>query len=284
MKRPHPPPALGKGLDALPLSHRERKGVGEVRSLRVSFEPVPHTQPATESASLAEDLQPKRRPRGYVRRFHRWVGGLAALFIVALAVTGFLLNHPTLLGRPSSRMTALAVDPQRPAHLLKATPSGLFASEDGGETWDDIPVDATDVTDVAFANDRQGRVYATVRYLGLIRSDDGGRVWENVPLPFAPPVRGTALLRVVPGPVDTVTLITSEGVLSSPDLGRSWTWKERQTPSEDLHHIVHQIHTGYLLGRHMVYLYDFAAWALVALAITGFAVWGWRNGRSKNGR
>ncbi|OGG46810.1 MAG: hypothetical protein A3F84_03440 [Candidatus Handelsmanbacteria bacterium RIFCSPLOWO2_12_FULL_64_10] len=236
--------------------------------------------PGAEPVFIDEDLQPKRRPKGLIRRLHRWAGALAALFVVALATTGLLLNHPSLLGAPPPRTTALAVDPQNPAHLLKGTPSGLFASEDGGETWEEVPVDAEEVSDVAFSHDRPGRVYALFKQFGLIRSDDGGRVWEPVSLPFTPAQQGIALLRASPGPGDAVTLITSVGVFYRPAPGKPWSWKERR--SEDLRTVIHQIHTGYFFSRHAVYLSDFAACALVFLTVTGFLLWGRKNGRAKN--
>lgn len=242
--------------------------------------PALQLQPRPASASPDEESQPRHLLRVHFRRFHRWVGGLAALFVVLLAATGILLNHPALTGGPSLRTTAIAINPRDPAHILKATPSGLFLSEDGGGMWEEIPADAADATDVVFAQGRPARAYASLRDFGLIRSDDGGRVWEPVPLPFVPAAEGISILRVSPGPGDAVALLTSAGLLYTPDLGKTWSWRERHP--EDLRAIVHQIHTGYFFSRYAFYLYDLAACALIALTVTGLVIWGRKNGHAKN--
>lgn len=206
---------------------------------------------------------------------------MVAVFVILLSVTGIVLHHPSIAGRPQSRPAALAVDPQNGSRVLKATPSGLFASDDGGATWEEIPTDAEGAVDIAFAPGRPGRVYAALRDFGLIRSEDGGRVWEQVPLPFLPAAEGISILRVSAGPGETAALITSAGVLVTRDSGRSWSWTERH--HETLGTLAHQIHTGYFFGRYAYYLFDLSAVALICLTITGLVIWGRKNGRSPHG-
>lgn len=238
-------------------------------------------QPGSTPARSEESLPVRRNGRPRLRGFHRWAGGLVSVFVLLLSVTGIILHHPSLGGDPLGLPAALAVDPQNGSRVLKATPSGLFASDDGGATWEEIPADATGAVDVAFAPDRPGRVYAALRDFGLIRSEDGGRVWEQVPLPFLPAAEGISILRVSAGPAERATLITSAGVLVTRDAGKSWRWTERH--GQTLGSFVHQIHTGYFFGRYAFYLYDLSAIALIGLTITGLIIWGRKNGRSVQG-
>ncbi|MGA1197428.1 MAG: hypothetical protein ACO36I_13125, partial [Candidatus Latescibacterota bacterium] len=128
--------------------------------------------------------QSKRRILEVCRKLHRYIGVGTLIFVVLLALSGFLLNHPSLLGAPSEPTLSFAVDPLDPQHLYRGTRSGLYASDDGGQSWYEVPMlfAAERAVDITFAPDNPDHIYVALEDLGLIRSTDGGIVWEQIPL------------------------------------------------------------------------------------------------------
>jgi len=113
-----------------------------------------------------------------------------------------------LFTNPKSGAADLAMDPADPNRLLAAmweyrrqpwsfvsggAGSGLFLSEDGGDTWrqlsehDGLPPGTLGRIGIAFAPSAPERVYAVVEAErnGLFRSDDGGRRWSRIGDPEA---------------------------------------------------------------------------------------------------
>ena len=85
--------------------------------------------------------------------------------------------------RPTGRLPAgkvfdVAYDPRRPERVYTATASGLFRSEDGGESWAATTVKGSVRTSLAV--DTSGALYATTGDGSLFRSSDQGRSWESV--------------------------------------------------------------------------------------------------------
>ena len=80
----------------------------------------------------------------------------------------------------TDELYALAVDPLEPKRLLAATRKGLFATEDGGDSWG-AAGDGTGgflVKALAFHPAKEGVVYAGAAGDGLFASADGGRTFE----------------------------------------------------------------------------------------------------------
>ena len=157
--------------------------------------------------------QPRTRTKRteFFRKLHRYVGIGALIFLSLLAISGFLLNHPSLLGAPSERTLSFAVDPRDPQHLYRGTRSALYSSEDGGKTWTEVPMlfAAERAVDIAYAPDNPNHIYVVLEDLGLIRSTDGGIVWEQVSLGFMPLAEGIRLQRIGIGSTQNLNLWTS---------------------------------------------------------------------------
>ena len=224
--------------------------------------------------------QPRTRTKRteFFRKLHRYVGIGALIFLSLLAISGFLLNHPSLLGAPSERTLSFAVDPRDPQHLYRGTRSALYSSEDGGKTWTEVPMlfAAERAVDIAYAPDNPNHIYVVLEDLGLIRSTDGGIVWEQVSLGFMPLAEGIRLQRIGIGSTQNLNLWTSGGLLASSNGGKTWaSVAQSAKPGRDLYTIMHQIHTGYFFADWFVYLYDIAAWGLIGLSISGLVIW-WR--------
>lgn len=222
--------------------------------------------------------QPKRRVLEIYRKGHRYVGIGTLAFLLMLALSGFLLNHPSLLGAPSERTLSFAVDPLDAQHLYRGTRSGLYASDDGGQSWYEVPMlfAAERAIDITFAPDNPEHIYVALEDLGLIRSTDGGIVWEQVPIGFMPLAEGVRLQRIGIGAKGQLHLWTSGGLISSPDGGTTWASVGTSSqPGNDLYTLVHQIHTGYFFADWFVYVYDLTAWGLILLSFSGLFIW-WR--------
>jgi uncharacterized iron-regulated membrane protein len=218
------------------------------------------------------------------RKLHRQVGIAVSLVVLSLAATGFLLNHPGLLGAPAERTLSLAANPADPNHLLRGTRSSLYASLDAGLTWDEVPMlfPAEKVVDITYATAPEDVVYVVLQDDGLIRSYDGGFVWERVPIGFVPVVEGIRLDRIAVSSGEGLSLWTSNGLFQSADKGTSWR-KVGDSAVEgfDWYAFVHQLHTGYYFGPWFVYVHDFGAWGMMGLVISGLVIWRKRNGKSR---
>jgi hypothetical protein len=212
------------------------------------------------------------------RKLHRYLGLGALVFLSLLALSGFLLNHPAILGSPTESTLSLAVDPVNAQHLFRGTRSGLFESVDGGLLWQEVPMlfSAESAVDIAFAPDIPSLIYVVMEDLGVVFSSDGGTIWERLPLGFVPLAEGLRLKRLSPGPGGRLVLATSSGLMSSPDGGRSWSHiGSAKEPGRDLYALVHQIHTGYFFADWFVYVYDATALSAVLLSLSGLWIW-WR--------
>ncbi len=69
--------------------------------------------------------------------------------------------------------------------MLAGATKGVYASADGGRTWQVLGEGLEDVTVTALAVHpvRQKLLYAGTKYGGVYRSDDGGRTWRAAGLP-----------------------------------------------------------------------------------------------------
>jgi photosystem II stability/assembly factor-like uncharacterized protein len=132
--------------------------------------------------------------------------------------------------RVAGRVTAVAVDPADPRHLL-AGGGGIWESRDGGRSWrprtDDQPTPAVGALAfvpgdpaVAYAGTGRGEALAALG-VGLLRSDDGGASWRPQ---VADELLGSGCfdLLVAPADPDRLLAATTAGLLGSTDGGAGW--------------------------------------------------------------
>jgi photosystem II stability/assembly factor-like uncharacterized protein len=132
--------------------------------------------------------------------------------------------------RVAGRVTAVAVDPADPRHLL-AGGGGVWESRDGGRSWrprtDDQPTPAIGALAfapgdpaVAYAGTGQGEALAALG-VGLLRSDDGGASWRPL---AADELLGAGFFDLLVDPADPDRLLaaTTAGLLGSADGGAGW--------------------------------------------------------------
>jgi len=166
--------------------------------------------------------------RGFVR---------TASFVVflALVVCSSYASDWRMIGPEGGNVRSLAYDPSNPQHILLGTSAGqLFASDDGGASWqffahlakgddyvlDHIIFDPTSPSTIYVAgwglfNDNEG---------GVFRSDDGGKIWRELPGVHGKSIRALAM---APSDHNTLVIGALDGVFRSRDGGATW---ERMTP------------------------------------------------------
>jgi photosystem II stability/assembly factor-like uncharacterized protein len=152
---------------------------------------------------------------------------------------------------PIERVTALAIDPRDPRHLLAArlvdSDSGALTkiaeSRDGGDSWTDISSPLPRVTDfngdpivnqMSWDPAKPLRVLATTFAAGVIASDNGGKTWhaadkkipiaKSCPSPDQGCPRNTAS-ELTRDPFDSkfVYIVFESSIYRSEDRGESWT-------------------------------------------------------------
>jgi photosystem II stability/assembly factor-like uncharacterized protein len=130
----------------------------------------------------------------------------------------------------------VAFDPKEPDTLyVGTTDEGLFKSEDGGESWDELPGIAHPRVTAVAVSPADGAVYAGTEPSALFVSRDGGASWRELDgmrhLPSAPtwsfpPRPWTSHVRAIaPSHADpslVVVGIELGGVVRSTDGGESW--------------------------------------------------------------
>lgn len=74
----------------------------------------------------------------------------------------------------------LAIDPASPSILYAGTNTGLYRSQDSGQTWTRLPGFGGQVNDVVAAPTRPTTIYAVADGFGVKRSTDGGTTWTTI--------------------------------------------------------------------------------------------------------
>ena len=217
-----------------------------------------------------------------LRRSHRLVGALAAIFILLAGVSGFLLQHPSWLGPAANPTFAVAADPIVPGRLLRGTHWGVEESTDDGRTWREVNMLAapTDVVRIIFSPDDPLVVHALGRY-AQVGSRDGGRIWRDIPVNVSGLQPDTAFLDLGVAPGGFLHLLTDGGLLAGSNGGQSWEWRGHlnEGSSGGWHGLIHDLHTGQILGPTGRRITEVGALALLFITVTGLILMR-RNGKT----
>jgi hypothetical protein len=218
---------------------------------------------------------------------HRWVGLVVGGMILVAAGSAIALNHQDLFLRPVKAeaaqspygryMLSLEADPRQPDHLLAGTSDGLFRSADGGRSWQEavLPVPAEQVVALESDAARAGVVYAAFRTIGVYRSEDGGELWEEVSLPFNPAEGETIQAMTVSN--GALSLLTPQGLYRQAAGG---PWRHVPAPQAPAREsdaraglkLIYDLHDGKFWGSWGVWVTDAVSAALIALVLTGYAI------------
>lgn len=121
-------------------------------------------------------------------------------------------------------VVAISPDFAADSTIFAGTESGLFRSHNGGRGWHELPfpADAAPVLSLAaspgFAAD--GLVYAGTEHKGLFVSHDRGKNWQ--PVNIGGLSAAIHAVHLTPDPTPGIWLLLEDGLIYSPDGGRSW--------------------------------------------------------------
>ena len=144
--------------------------------------------------------------------------------------------------------------------LLAGADTGLFASGDGGRTWQASGIDGRTVWQIS-TGPHAGEVYAGTQPAGLFRSKDDGRTWNEiesfaqspeaerwcVPVKPRQPGRARALVVDRTDPRRLWVGVEVGGVVSTKDGGGTWRL-DLPGNNPDIHMMVAQVGVGFHFG------------------------------------
>ncbi|NQY75340.1 MAG: PepSY domain-containing protein [Candidatus Margulisbacteria bacterium] len=209
----------------------------------------------------------------YVKSIHRFLGISASIFIVTLAVTGLLLNHPQILESKDPTNTikgqikTIAVHPSHSNEVWFGTNQGLYVSKDKGKSsqYVDLKLGHYPIQDLDFIG---ADVIVAIKDGYILRSHNSGNVWERVPLPD-----GVTEILSIDAQISGLTIVSTSGVYHTSL--QAWDWQRMmgQGTGGNIKETIKAIHTGYIFFPLLTYLYDGAAVILVIMVVTGFVMY-----------
>lgn len=200
---------------------------------------------------------------------HRHLGKALALGVLVLAVTGFLLKHPTWLDSRSGETLCVAIDPLDSTRWLRGTRWGVELSKDNGRSWAEVPMLAApeNVVCITFSPVDPNIVYALGK-LELVVSKSGGRIWGPVELPESVNT-GSSFAGELSVSKDGVLLLHAENGIWAGDESGNWLQAVVVENGESFHDLVLQLHTGRFAGDFGPLLYDLITVLLIVLTVSG---------------
>jgi hypothetical protein len=129
---------------------------------------------------------------------------------------------------------AILVDPEGPGRVTIGTQTGIFRSEDEGDTWHALPAPKPQLAVWSLLRHPTERhtIFAGYEPAGVYRSRDDGATWEKLPTAAAyphvtagpeMPKRMTALAVTADRPTRIYCSIEIGGLLRSCDDGKTWS-------------------------------------------------------------
>jgi photosystem II stability/assembly factor-like uncharacterized protein len=156
--------------------------------------------------------------------------GALALATAATAAVGSW----SPLGPDGGSIYALAADPANPNLVYAATPTSVFRSSDGGDSWTfaGSGLGSTSLPGIRALVLSGTAVIVGTNWEGVWRSLDEGRTWRatTAGLPIRPHVNA---LLVDPRRRERVWLASSEGIFVSDDRGETWAARSGDLPPAD---------------------------------------------------
>jgi hypothetical protein len=244
--------------------------------------------------------------RPWFRRYHRWLGGLAAFFVLLLAVTGVALNHGNSWKLDRTYVpwhwvvNLYGIEAPQPDDSFSS--DGRRATLMGGMLFFERIVLAEDVRSLEGIVSTQG-IYVLASDSEIILTTPEGELVDRIDL------KG-----VLPGSIqrlglkDGAAVVQSRGryYFSDPDLngfearpdepGTGIDWSDASPAPQPLvadlqNHFLGQaltverllldVHSGRIAGTAGVWFMDFIALSLIVLSITGLVQWRRRNGNGQ---
>lgn len=212
-----------------------------------------------------------------MRQFHRIVGLLSALFLVVICLTGIALQHWSLFSKPDSVSESPFVDKNTDLVLgddgfvLVSTTAGVYRSSDGGNVFTPVvfPQSLGTIRSLAVHGDM---VLVAGKQAVVLISYDKGMLWERISLP-----ESIFELDILRYDGRTLHVVGNSGYWQSlwpSETGFPvWTCLDANVAHSTLYQTVLGIHSGYVGGSALVWLYTAAGIGLLGLIVTGLWIY-----------
>lgn len=149
--------------------------------------------------------------------------------VLLLGVASFASNWQ-MIGPEGGDVRSLTYDPGDPSHILLGTSAGqLFASHDGGASWEPFahlgPNDDYVLDHVIFDPTHPATIFVAAWSIfsndegDVFRTDDGGRTWRTLKGVHGKSIRAMAM---APSDHNILVIGTMDGVFRSRDGGENW--------------------------------------------------------------
>lgn len=175
-------------------------------------------------------------------------------------LTGRIVSGVLMTGMAVVLQVALAgsqatggMDATRGGQLYKAEAQSLFRSDDGGKSWQAVPLPIlaqdVEITAVSTAAMKSNVIYITGVNLGVRKSTDAGKSWVDVSGGL-PSDDVTALTAHATEAETVYAVVADEGIFRSQDAGKSWDLMHTG-PGAEVRRLVHSdmegsMQTGWL--------------------------------------
>lgn len=240
----------------------------------------------------------KRSKNQWFRLVHKWAGLTAAVWLIVLGATGFVLDHPDWRlsnqvtvpeswGSPDltrfirvSYMRQILVDPEDDSLWLGGSERGLWSSRDGGTSWQAVEFKGLDYSPQVYAlSMHPSHGFARA----LVGTDDG--IWQlsREGVAEAWLLRGRSIHSISPegepghlvgvaDRSDIFTLATTTGDIEWPNMRPI---AAVISGAVTLNRYVLNTHFGHGLaeGGFGVLINDYSGIAMVILGVSGFIFW-----------
>lgn len=251
----------------------------------------------------------KKSRASTVRRLHRVLGAVAAIFILFMVMSGIIINHSNDLGfdqRHVSQPLLLSwYGLDAPEHIHSFTAGGHWISFAGSQLFleDSHISSVSNGVGAVFSNN----MLIVASYDELLLLDTSGQLIERQPwdAPGAGPIELIGLLSdgtVVVKATDQLWVADSEllgwQLAKESTSNPAWSTSESTPPplirtitqqyrgeGLSIERLLLDFHSGHVFGPIGVFIYDLLALAVGFLSISGLVLWirGRRNGK-RNGR
>ena len=202
----------------------------------------------------------------WFRTTHAWVGILATLFILILAITGLGLNHPSVLKQSPHNDNPFQNHPKKIFQLsdnktlLLSSHSGVYQSVDQGKTLEkvSVPIPARNI--VSLAESKKKIFLATASGLIVERKKDT-HTWTRLLSPRGYDLHSIAWVS------DTLLASTNEGLFAYKN--DYWTQVQKNNSPLNIHTIIKALHTGYNPFSWIKWINSLATLGLIFLSLSG---------------
>tara|TARA_B100000427_G_scaffold325713_1_gene333034 strand:- start:2076 stop:2765 length:690 start_codon:yes stop_codon:yes gene_type:complete len=213
-------------------------------------------------------VKKKTKKRGIIAKSHAWLGFISSFFILSLAITGLLLNHPDSIKRPSNSKDPFYQNPHysyitTEGSIYLATESQLYISKDKGGSFSVLKTPFSAKYTIAIT-ESDHYLWLALKNGVVFKADKQSHIWEIVD--------GLSTLEIFSLSYHDAQLWLTgyEGLYKYSD--ESWELIQRNTSPMSFHSLMKALHTGYPPFQWLHNINSIAAIILIIILISGISL------------